>query len=216
MNIEHVNEKTAQGIESNTNAVGFAVHNGSYYWFIDWHEHFRMDQVKFVDALLQEPMVRDIHLKDRDIDAWRQERIANARNGLTQLTKENFLQYLDGPGVRVVSTDVLRDFFWDEDEGSYLELSHAMEKYISFEDPLTEEMEDLREIVRARLPKFYLNFDRKLFMHTFTGKNHHEMAPEDWWQEEFDFEVMIPTRFRYWEKGTNIDLWTATYFVDED
>lgn len=216
MKTDRVDEKAAAGIEVNTNAIGFAFHEGSHYWFIDWHEHFRMDQVKFVDALLQEPMVRDIHLKDRDIDAWRQERIANARNGITQLTKENFLQYLDGPGVRVVSTDVLRDFFWDEDDGSYLGLSHAMEKYISFEDPLPEEMEDLREIVLSRLPKFYLNFERKIFAHMLPGKDHHEMAPEDWSAVSTDFEDLIPARFRYWEKGTNIDLWTATYFVDDD
>jgi hypothetical protein len=138
--------------------------------------------------------------------------IENYRGGIPTLTAERFLEYLSGNSAKVVTTDLLRDEFFYEDIGQYSTLSKSMERSISFDDPASEELIQLRMRLFSKLPKFYINYDRKIFMHMVHGRSYESVVLDGWWGAQGDFEHMIPTSHRYWVRDMQEDFWAVTNF----
>lgn len=50
-----------------------------------------------------------------------------------------------------------------------------------------------------RLPKFYINFDKKICRHTDWDRGNEKFVPEGWnAQAHSDFGLLIPDDLRYW------------------
>jgi hypothetical protein len=71
---------------------------------------------------------------------------------------------------------------------------------------------DLRIKLFSKLPKFYVNFDRKIFMHMVRGRTYEAVVLDGWWGAECDFEHMIPPYHRYWVRSCDEDFWAITNF----
>ena len=134
------------------------------------------------------------------------------RGGILKLTKESFLRYRAGETAKITTTEVLHREFFIEDTGQYRELSTCMQKEISFNIPMREDLVQLRMRLFSKLPKFYINYDRKIFMHMVRGRFYESAALDGWWAAEGDFEHMIPISHRYWVRSIKEDFWSVTNF----
>lgn len=97
------------------------------------------------------------------------------------LTADFFPRYREGRTAKVVATDLLRKEFFSEDEGQYAELSAGMERSLSFDALMSEELIQLRSRLFSKLLKFYINYDRKIFMHMVRGRSYEAVALDGWW-----------------------------------
>ncbi len=87
-----------------------------------------------------------------------------------------------------------------------------MESELLFNTPMREELVQLRIRLFSKLPKFYINYDRKIFMHMVHGRSYETVVLDGWWAAEGDFEHMIPTSHCYWVRSTAEDFWAVTNF----
>lgn len=206
MNLVEIDKGLREGIVKREDCVGFFVCDGSYYWIIDWEAHFNLDQKKNFDAALT--------AKFKPMPKWQHaEAMREFRGGIPTLTAELFPKYRDGETAKVVTTYTLRQEFFLEDTGQYAALSREMEVELSFNTPMQQEMVQLRERLFSKLPKFYINYDRKIFMHMVRGRSYESVVLDGWWGAEGDFEHMIPTSHRYWARSLDEDFWAATNFA---
>ncbi|ASS59229.1 hypothetical protein DB728_05405 [Rhizobium leguminosarum bv. viciae USDA 2370] len=109
---------------------------------------------------------------------------------------------------RLTQRTLLRRELFSEDEGQYAEL----ETELLFNTPMREELVQLRIRLFSKRPKFYINYDRKIFMHMVHGRSYEAVVLDGWWGAEGDFEHMIPTYHRYWVRSTSEDFWAVTNF----
>ncbi|MFS8057150.1 hypothetical protein QD357_30780 [Rhizobium sp. BR 317] len=212
MNLEQISSDLREGILKREECIGFFVHSSSYYWIIDWEAHFNLDQAKNIEAMCENPQYRRFLPKGLTVDQWRVKQRQDFREGIPTLTTEVFPRYRDGTSAKVANTNLLRQEFFSEDLGQYAELSMHMENSISFDTIIPEDLIALRTRLFSKLPKFYINYDRKIFMHIVRGRQYEAVALDGWWGAQGDFEHMIPTSHRYWSRSMNEDFWAATNF----
>lgn len=192
--------------------IGLFVHQRKYYWIIDWNEHFNLDHLQNIDTKCSNPRSLEQKPAELSVEQWRQRMINDYRGGIPTLTTELFPRYRDGKDAKVVTTEVLRNFLWSVDHGQLNALTAVMENYLSFGKEPTSEMEAELDNLYERLPKFYVNFDRKIFLHMCDERDHEAVVPDDWWAAKGDFLHMIPASHRYWRNENGLDLWTAQKF----
>ncbi|WP_413208484.1 hypothetical protein [Rhodospirillum sp. A1_3_36] len=148
----------------------------------------------------------------QSVETYRAEVIRRYRNGLSTLTADLFPRYRDGDSAKIVTTEILRDEFFMEDSGQYSELSAPMEQSLSFDVCASEGLIQLRMRLFSKPPKFYINYDRKIFMHMVRGRSYESVVVDGWWGAECDFEHMVPTSHRYWVRSMDEDFWAVTNF----
>ena len=212
MNLAEIDQNLRAGLLKRGDCIGFYVLNGNYSWIIDWEAHFNLDQQKNIDAMCSEQRYRRFMPNNLTPEQWNKKQQDEFRNGLPTLTKELFPQYRDGDLAKVVSTELLHREFFLEDTGQYSDLSREVEAELSFNSPMREELVQLRMRLFSKLPKFYVNYDRKIFMHMVHGRSYESAVLDGWWGAECDFEHMIPTSHRYWVRDIDDDFWAITNF----
>ncbi|QIZ49466.1 hypothetical protein DWG24_01010 [Dickeya zeae] len=125
------------------------------------------------------------------------EAVSLFRNGVPVLSKDTFKDYITRNDVTVYTVDCMRAFFT---------LGRDNERLVSFYDYIERFLSTLTEPVsvewdswRMRLPKFYINFDKKIYRHTDWDRNHEASVPSDWSaQANSDFGLLVPDREQYW------------------
>lgn len=212
MNSAEIDSDLREKILSRAERIGFFVFRGEYIWIIDWDEHFNLNHMKNIDALCQDEKLMRHLPAGKTVDTYRAEVIQRYRSGIPTLTAELFPKYRDGETAKVVTTDMLRREFFFEDSGQYADLSQQVEAELSFNTPMREELVRLRMRLFLKLPKFYINYDRKIFMHMVRDRFYEKVILEGWWGVEGDFEHLIPTSHRYWVRSTDEDFWAITNF----
>ena len=95
------------------------------------------------------------------------------------------------------SVDWMKSFFLfnrrnDELAGFY----DYIERFLSnLNEPVSEKWDSWR----MRLPKFYINFDKKIFRHTDWDRNHKSYVPSEWeGQANNNFGLLVPDKEQYW------------------
>lgn len=212
MNLVEINSGLRERILSGEERVGLFVFGGKYLWIIDWSEHFNLNHMKNIDALCQDENLMRYLPAGKSVETYRMEVIQRYRGSLPTLTADLFPRYRDSESAKVATTDMLRREFFHEDTGLYAELSKQMEAELSFNAPMEEELVQLRMRLFSKLPKFYINYDRKIFMHMVHGRSYESAALDGWWAAEGDFEHMIPTSQRYWVRDASEDFWAVSSF----
>ena len=203
MNLEAIDQDLRDKILEHSECIGFFVYLENYLWIIDWEAHFNLDQKKNFDA----------HLKRGDFKKDKYENaLLSYRGGIPTLLSDRFPKYRDSQSAKVVNTKMLREEFFRGDQGQYSVLESSMQEELSFNKPMADNLVDLRCQLFSKLPKFYVNFDRKIFMHMVKGRTYEAVIPDGWWGAECDFEHMIPTYHRYWVRSCNEDYWAITSF----
>ena len=192
--------------------IAFFVHRGQYYWVVDWDEHFNLDYKKNIDAICSDVKLMQYLPKGTTIKEHYKTLLANYRSGISQLTEDNFTEYLDIPDVRVLSTTELASLFFSEKNFDYTELNQKIEKFISFGNSISDKYLKMLNRLRTLLPTFYINFDRKIYLHMRIERVYEKVVYTEWYGDMLDFEHMIPVLHRYWCRDINEDFWGITNF----
>lgn len=210
MNLAEFNDETRNALLQREEFVAFFVYEGSFFWIVDWDEHFNLDQMRNIDAVCSNPELMKYIPKGMTKEEYRRQAIDRYRGGIPTLTHELFPLYRDGVSAKVVSTDLLRHEFFVDDRGQYVELSCAIERLSSYGENVDKDLLDLGERLFSILPKFYINFDRRIFMHMVSDRAYEGAVPDGWRGYQGDFEHMIPVSHRYWARSFEEDFWAIT------
>jgi hypothetical protein len=179
-----VNQSILDELWNGEKSVCFFVHLGKSYWVVDEKYNFSLDAEKDYRAYLDDGEITQAQY-DASCESF--------RGGILKMTADNFLQYLDDSNDKVFSSDGLKDFV-----GADNELFDKVEYYYLTGEGLTPDLFRRANIIHSTFPRFYINFDRKIFMHMDGTRAHESLAYPDWIAECFDFSFLIPTRERYW------------------
>lgn len=191
-----MNQSVFDDLWSGERSVCFFVHSGRCYWVVDEKYNFSLDAEKDYRAYLEEG----------DITQEQYEQSCkNFRGGVLKMTAENFPQYLDDSSEKILSSCDLKNFI-----GADREIFERIENYFLTGEGLTPDLFRQANIIHSRLPRFYINFDRKIFMHMDDVRAHESLAYPDWVAQCYDFSFLIPARERYWVVGGN-DYWKLRY-----
>lgn len=210
--LEELGADLREALSSGDKCIAFFVYHGEASWLIDWKDYFTLDHQKDIDALCNEERYRGFLPANLTVQQWNEKLQREFRNGIPRLTPDKFIQYRNGETAKVVTREMLHQEFFSEDKGDYAELAKAIEAEISFNYPMREHLVRLRIRLSSKLPKFYINYDRNIFMHMVTGRFYEQLILDDWLGAEGDFEHLIPTSHRYWVRSTKEDFWAVTKF----
>lgn len=214
MSLVEINSALLDKLYENKEYIAFFVYKGHYSWVIDWDENFNLNHQRNIDALCKDNNLMKYLPAGQTISSYKKQITERYREGIPILTQELFPKYRDGNSAKVVTTAQLRELFFDEDNGQYLTLSNMIEQTLSFDTSMTEDMISLRSRLFSKLPKFYINYDRKIFMHMVRERFYEKVVLDGWWGAQGDFEHMIPISHRYWTRNLNEDYWAVTNFSD--
>jgi len=212
MNLMEIDTELREGLITRKKSVAFIVIRNETLWLVDWSDHFTLDQQKNINAMCSEQHYQRFMPASLTPEQWNKRLQTEFRGGIPTLTAELFSYYKDGDSAKVVTTNMLRHEFFLEDTGQYLDLSREVEAELSFNTPMQEELVQLRMRLFSKLPKFYINYDRKIFMHMVYGRSYEAFVLDGWWGAQGDFEHMIPTSQRYWVRSMEEDFWAVTNF----
>ena len=133
------------------------------------------------------------------------------RNGIWQLTKDNFKNYLRSDSVVVLEKDELKALMLQEftsDEA--VRLYSVVENKLSYNEPISDsgQQSDFLKInqISSRLPLFYINFDTEVYLHMDWDRCHEDYIYDGWFSKAMDFGYLIPDEFCYW-KIEGRDYW---------
>lgn len=213
MSLDHHHEDFLDKLLKGKLYIAFCVHKGKFYWVVDWEEHFNLDQLKNIDAFYKDEEIIQYLPKNVSLTKHRENTIESFRGGIVKLKEDNFHDYLSLSDTKVFSSDELASLLFSNEWGKFSELQNKMEQIMSFGSPnLSEKDWKMQWRLRTLLPTFYINFDRKLFIHMRSERFYHEVVHEGWRGYMEDFEHMIPVSQRYWSRNLNEDYWLVTKF----
>ncbi|MDH1300253.1 hypothetical protein [Achromobacter sp. GD03932] len=181
-------ESTATELWMGDKGIAFFVHSGMFYWVFDEKFNFSLDAEREYRAYLDKG-----HINRKQYDAA----CLSFRGGILKLTADNFLDYLYSGEEKILSSQELKEVLG---HGLDLdgELHQSIEKYYLFGGDLSKDGFSGANIIASRLPKFYVNFDRKIYIHMDFGRAHEDLVYADWFAGCEDFCYLIPDRERYW------------------
>lgn len=169
---------------SGDKSVCFFVHSGKCYWVVDEKYNFSLDVEKDYRAYFEDGYITQEQYEQSCKDF---------RGGILKMTAENFPQYLNISNGKILSSDDLDSFI-----GADTEVFEKVEFYFLTGEGLTPDLCKQANVIHSRFPRFYINFDRKIFMHMDDVRAHESLAYPDWTAECFDFSFLIPASERYW------------------
>ena len=133
------------------------------------------------------------------------------RNGIWQLTKDNFKNYLRSDSVVVLEKDELKALMlqgFTSDEA--VRLYSVVENKLSYNEPISNsgQQSDFLKInqISSRLPLFYINFDTEVYLHMDWDRCHEDYVYDGWFSKAMDFGYLIPDELCYW-KIEGRDYW---------
>ena len=185
-------------------SISTFVNNRKLYFILDFRQN----------SILNMKLNLDYDLEQGDITLEEYQNSLNARyyrDGIWQLTKDNFEQYLELDSVVILEQDELKELlfqgFSDEETAR---LYTAVENRLFYNTSLSksEQQNDTLKIyqIASRMPLFYVNFDTEVYMHMDWGLNHAYYVYDGWFAKEMDFGYLIPDEFCYW-KIDGRDYW---------
>lgn len=196
MNFESNYQSLMNSIFNGEKDIAIFVLNGNHYYVIDSKDNYcidaRVEYQSYIDA------------------GWMkaeqyEQAISFFRHGIPALSKENFGEYLKRNNVLVFSVDWMRQFFISgSDRDRLVSFYNYVEIYLSsLVEPVSQEWDGWR----MRLPKFYINFDKKIYRHTDWGRLHETSVPSGWdAQANSNFGFLVPDKYQYW-LITGMNFW---------
>lgn len=184
--------------------ISLFVFNKKHYFVISKKEYF----------ILNMKLDLDIELKKGKISIAEYNHELNSyyyRNGIWQLQKSNFEDFLKIEEVIVLSKSELQSLlFFDFNHQEPQRLYGIVENKLAFNGEVSNngELSDFKKInqISSRLPLFYINFDTNVYLHMDWDRCHEDYAYENWFAKAMDFGYLIPDEFCYW-KIDGKDFW---------
>lgn len=170
--------------------IAVIVSKGKHYFVFDDKENFVIDIKPFYDSYLEKGIID----KKNYLYA-----LNKFRGGATSLSNENLDKYFLSLSANNIKTlDWMKCFFQYD-----VSLKEFSELYIYIENYLMCGVGEIDNkkwyLLENRLPKFYINLDRKLFFHTDWQRDFEKQLPENWiGKASSQFWSLIPDRYQYW------------------
>ena len=189
-------------IFENTICIAVFIYNKRLYFILDDRENFELDLKITFDMYLQ----RNLISKEDYYGAYRKN-----RNGIWQLKKDNFEQYLETEGLIHLSKAELEELlFYGFEQAEIERLYNLVENNLAHNQctPNFGESSEFEKInqIASRLPLFYINFDTKVYLHMDWDRSHEDYVYEGWFAKALDFGYLIPDSECYW-KINGRDFW---------
>lgn len=168
--------------------IAIFVLNGLHYYVVDEKSNYCIDV---------RPEYKEYLAKGWMSESLYEEAVNSFRNGIPVLSKDNFDSYINQANVAVYTLDWMRSFFLSGRDNDFLvNFYHYIERFLStLTEPVLNEWDDWR----MRLPRFYINFDKKIYRHTDWDRAHEKFVPTDWnAQANSDFGLLVPDKEQYW------------------
>lgn len=162
--------------------------DGKHYYIIDNKDNYCIDVRPEYD-----PYVQNGWMKPEQLD----EALNSFRGGIPLLDKSNFFEYMKVADVKFFTKSWMHTFFihnkTQEDLCSF---------YSYKENFLSTSNETVRpewDNWRLRLPKFYINFDKKIYQHTDWERDHENLVPSNWSSQKNNmFGMLVSDGEQYW------------------
>jgi len=179
-------------------SIGMFVHRTKTYWVIDYKYNFTLDAEADYKAYLAKGHITE----EQFLTACK-----TFRGGVLKLSSDNFLQYLRLDSVIQASPNELKNYFLlGFSAGERGVLYRKVENCLIYGTELdSDDFKRANEIV-SKLPLFYINFDRKIYMHMDWDRCHESLVPKDWSAKVRDFSFFILDDDVYWEID-NLNFW---------
>ncbi|EKM0378405.1 hypothetical protein PTT41_004138 [Cronobacter turicensis] len=188
MNLENDYLEIIGAIFNGEKEIAIFVIDGKHHYVIDTKDNYCIDVRMEYKSYITKGWLNEA-LYDDAVNSF--------RNGIPLLTKESFSDYINKNNVIIRSVDWMKSFFLfnrrnDELAGFY----DYIERFLSnLNEPVSEKWDSWR----MRLPKFYINFDKKIFRHTDWDRNHESSVPAEWEaQANNNFGLLVPDKEQYW------------------
>lgn len=151
--------------------ISIFVYKKKIYYLIDYKENFELNAKISFDIYLREGIITK---EQYNYD------YKNYRNGIWQLTKDNFESYLQSDSVIVLKKDELKELmFQGFTSAEAVRLYSVVENKRSYNDPI-----------------LHMDWDRC----------HEDYVYDGWFAKAMDFGYLIPDEFCYW-KIEGRDYW---------
>ena len=200
--IEKFKSELLNAIFQYTQCISIFVYKKKIYYLIDYKENFELNAKISFDIYLREGIITK---EQYNYD------YKNYRNGIWQLTKDNFESYLQSDSVIVLKKDELKELMFQgftSDEA--VRLYSVVENKLSYNDPISDsgQQSDFLKInqISSRLPLFYINFDTEVHLHMDWDRCHEDYVYDGWFSKAMDFGYLITDEFCYW-KIEGRDYW---------
>lgn len=188
MNLEIEYQNLLEAIFNGEKDIAILVADGCHYYLVDSKDNYCIDVRPDYKSYIAKGWLKESLYEDA---------VQSFRNGFPELNKENFKDYINKNDISVYSSDWMRRFFISgRNKKDVVDFYNYIERFLS---TLTEPVANEWDGWRMRLPKFYINFDKKIYRHTDWDRNHEASAPSDWnAQASSDFGLLIPDKEQYW------------------
>ncbi|AZD00801.1 hypothetical protein V4Y05_08880 [Pseudomonas chlororaphis subsp. chlororaphis] len=181
-------------------SICFFVNKGKCYWVLDYKYNFSLDAERDYRGYLSKGYIT----QDQYVQACK-----GFRGGVLKLTSDNFLQYISGIRECVFVSEDFKGIFDVDGKCNAGKLLRRVEEYYLSGVELDADEFSFAGRLASRLPMFYINFDRKIYMHMDFGRFHEDLAYPDWLSKCSDFSFLIPDIERYWVQGG--DYWKLRF-----
>lgn len=188
MNLENNYQNLLRELFDGEKAIAVFVVKGKHYYIVDNKENYCIDVRPEYKAYIDAGLMKE---------SLYNEAVSLFRSGIPILTEDNFEEYVIKNNVTSYSVEDMKKFFLLDRGFRYLiDFYDYIERFLSV---LTDPVSDEWDLWKMRLPKFYINFDKKIYRHTDWDRSHETSAPSDWSaQANSDFGLFIPDKEQYW------------------
>lgn len=185
-------------------SIACCIYQDKTFWVISSKDNFILDGEKELHAYIKKG-----HIQQSDFDSYTRA----FRGGISHLTEHTFDKFMGVEGVEVVGPNLLKSIFFDVGLGDFSLMQQSLQNHFSFGHEFSSEFLTMRRAMASRLPKFYINFTRHVYLHMDWGRSHENLAYPSWYARCADFGYNLPVDERYWwsEKA---DFWPINYFSD--
>lgn len=177
-------------------SVCLFVHKGRCYWVADNKSSFLLDGEREYKGYLEKGYISRAQYNSA---------CSEFRGGALKLTADNFMRYLLVGEPEVLSRREFEDvllFGLDSIDVLYRKVENY---YLSGVELEAFDARIASSLV-SRLPMFYVNFDRRIYIHMDYGRMHEDSAYSGWSSGSSDFCYLIPSSERYWFLN-GMDFW---------
>ena len=174
------------------------VHRSKTYWVIDYKYNLIIDAEASYKAYLDKGYITN----NQYLEACKK-----FRNGILKLSDENFLQYLNLESVVLTNVEELQNYLLLGFSTNEIDrLYHKLEKSLIDGSKLcSDDFKRANQLI-CKLPLFYINFDKKSYMHMDWDRCHETLVPNDWYAKASDFGNFVLDKDAYW-KTNSYNFW---------
>jgi hypothetical protein len=196
-------EKIIEDLWLNEKSIAYFICNNTSYWVLDYKYHYQLDEEIEAKALLDTGHIT--------LDVFNNG-LKNSRGGISKLNKDNFDQYLSLEETIILKQSDLNEIIRHNFSSKNLSYIYSnIERHLSFDNAIEDNIFYEINKIKSRLPKYYINFDRQIYLHTdYDFSPESSVSYDNWLATDGDFSYYILDKDVYWILEDQ-NFWKAIY-----